>query len=75
MFERLSAQRLIALFVAACALFNFPLLMLWNVDTTVWGVALFPLALFMLWTMLIAGLAWLLEHARADDHEAPETPP
>jgi len=72
MFERLSAQRLIALFVAACALFNFPLLMLWNVHTTVWGVALFPLALFILWTLLIAALAWLLEHARADDGEAPE---
>lgn len=66
MFERLSAQRLIALFVAACALFNYPLLLLWNVDATVFGVALFPLALFLIWAGLIAALAWLLEHAQAD---------
>jgi len=75
MFERLSAQRLIALFVAACALFNFPLLMLWNLNVTVWGVALFPLALFLIWALLICALAWLLESASADgtdDVEAKE---
>lgn len=73
MFERLSAQRLIALFVAACALFNFPLLMLWNLDLMVWGVALFPLALFLIWAVLIAALAWLLEHASTRGADEVET--
>ena len=40
-----------------------PLLALWNLDTTVFGLPLFPSALFALWGLLIAALAWLLEHS------------
>lgn len=73
MFERMSAQRLIALFAVACALFNFPLLTLWSADQMILGLALFPLALFLLWGGLIAALAWLLEHAHSDEIDSVET--
>ena len=35
---------------------------LWDANVTVFGVPLFPAALFTLWAMLIAVLAWLMEH-------------
>lgn len=56
-------QRLIALFGAACLLFNFPLLALWNRKAVVFGVPLFPVALFTVWAVLIGLLAWIVERA------------
>ncbi len=56
-------QRLTGLFVLALVLFNFPLLALWDRDATVLGLPLFPLALFIVWALLIAALAWLMETA------------
>jgi hypothetical protein len=61
MLERLRVQRLLALFCAALALFNFPLLALWDRDLTVFGLPLFPAALFGIWALLIAALAVILE--------------
>ncbi|HMZ87560.1 MAG TPA: hypothetical protein PK343_12740 [Giesbergeria sp.] len=61
MLKGLGSQRLVALFVGGWVLFNFPLLGLWDRDATVWGIPLFPLALFLLWGGLIAMLAWLME--------------
>lgn len=63
MFKGIGAQRLVALFVGGCLLFNFPLLSLWDRDTTLLGVPLFPAALFILWALLIANIAWLMEHS------------
>lgn len=62
-------QRLVALFVLALALLNFPLLALWDHELTLAGLPLFPAALFALWAALIAALAWLLERGgdAADD--------
>ena len=57
----LSSQRLVALFAAALLLFNFPLLALWDHDLLVWGLPLFPTALFIIWALLIAALAVLME--------------
>ncbi len=62
MLKRLGTQRLVALFFGALMALNYPLLALWNVDATVGGLPLFPVALFGLWTALIGLLAWLLEH-------------
>lgn len=39
---RLGQQRLLALFAAGLLAFNFPLLALWDVDATLWGLPLFP---------------------------------
>jgi hypothetical protein len=65
MFEGLVAQRLAALFVAALLLLNFPLLALWDHDLRVWGLPLFPLALFGIWAALILGVAWIVERGGA----------
>lgn len=54
-------QRLGGLFALALLLFNFPLLSLWDREATLWGVPLFPAALFLIWGLLIAALAWLME--------------
>ncbi len=63
MHRSLGRQRLIALFVGGWLLLNFPLLALWDQDATLFGLPLFPAALFMLWAALIAMLAWLMESA------------
>jgi hypothetical protein len=60
---RLLHQRLAGLFAAALLLFNFPLLTLWDREALVFGVPLFPLALFVVWGLLFAVLAWLMETA------------
>jgi hypothetical protein len=59
---RLGQQRLLALFAAGLLAFNFPLLALWDVDATLWGLPLFPAALFVIWTLLIAALGVISEH-------------
>lgn len=64
MFQGLDAQRLVALFVAGLALFNFPLLALWDHDAQLWGLPLFPTALFLIWGALIAALAWVMERGQ-----------
>ena len=63
MHQTLLSQRLIALFFTGLDLFNFPLIALWDKDVTLWGIPLFPLALFLLWAVLIALLAWVSESA------------
>ena len=54
MHDRLNAQRLIALFAAGWLLFDYPLLGLWDRDATLLGIPIFPLALFVVWGLLIA---------------------
>ncbi|MBX9611310.1 MAG: hypothetical protein K2X51_06775 [Burkholderiales bacterium] len=66
MFKGLNAQRLVALFAGGWLLFNFPLLALWDRDATVFGVPLFPAALFLLWAALIVVMAWLMERSPPD---------
>jgi hypothetical protein len=61
MHKGLGRQRLVALFVAGGLLLNFPLLALWDRDAVVWGLPLFPAALFVLWGLLIAALGWIAE--------------
>jgi hypothetical protein len=41
--------------------FNFPLLGLWDRNLTWLGVPAFPAAIFVLWFVLIAAMAWLME--------------
>lgn len=57
----MTTQRLLALFAAGVALLNFPLLALWNHETRLWGIPLFPLGLFAVWAVLIALLALVME--------------
>ena len=67
MTEGLTSQRLVALFGCGWVLLNFPLLGLWDVDTTVLGVPLLPAALMALWALLIAAVTWLMERQHAAD--------
>ena len=61
MFKGLRSQRLLALFGAGVLLFNFPLLALWDRDALLFGVPLFPAALFIIWALLIGLLALIVE--------------
>lgn len=56
-------QRLIGLFALALLLFNFPLLAMWDREALLFDVPLFPAALFIIWGLLIAALAALMERA------------
>jgi hypothetical protein len=59
--RRLAQQRLLALFVAGMLALNFPLLVLWDREVTVAGLPLFPVALLLIWAVLIGALAVLVE--------------
>jgi hypothetical protein len=61
MFKEPDSQRLAPCLVCGWLALNFPLLGLWDVDATWWGVPVFPAALFALWALLIAVVAWLVE--------------
>jgi hypothetical protein len=57
-------QLLLALCGAGLALFNFPLLIVWDQPVTVFGLPLLPVALFAIWVALIMALAWTSERRR-----------
>ncbi len=57
----LGRQRLLALFAVGTLLLNMPLLALWDRDVLVFGLPLFPTALFGIWAFLIVGIGWLTE--------------
>jgi hypothetical protein len=52
---------LLALWGAGLVLFNFPMLIVWDRDITVFGLPLLPVALFAIWAALIGLLAWASE--------------
>ena len=55
------APVLVALCALGVALWNFPLLIVWDLDATVFGLPTLPVALFAIWAGLIAALAWVSE--------------
>lgn len=61
------AQRLAALFAVGWLVMNFPLLGLWDREATVFGLPLFPFALFALWLGLIVVLARWMEQRGGDE--------
>ena len=46
-------KRLIGLFLMGCALFNYPLLALFNLKTMIWGMPLLFFYVFAAWALLI----------------------
>lgn len=60
-------QVLVALCAAGVALFNFPLLIVWDQPATVLGLPLLPVALFAIWAGLIAALAFVNERGGGHD--------
>ena len=57
-------QRLIALFVFGCLLFNYPVLSLFNVPAEAFGVPVLYAYIFAAWTLLIALMALAAESRR-----------
>jgi len=55
------SQRLLGVFALGWLLLNVPLLTLWDLPVTLWGLPLMPLALFSGWALLIALAAWIAE--------------
>ena len=54
-------QRMIALCMLGCVLFNFPILALFNVPSTLFGVPILYAYIFLAWALLIALMAWVAE--------------
>lgn len=59
--ERPKPTVLVALAALGTALWNFPMLAVWDSGGTVLGLPALPLALFGVWAGLIAALAWVSE--------------
>jgi len=59
--SRLTSQRLVAIFLFGCALFNYPLLFLFDRGITVFGVPLLFIYIFLVWGGLIVMMAWTIE--------------
>ncbi|RJG08666.1 MULTISPECIES: hypothetical protein [Pseudomonas] len=57
----IKAQRLVALFLLGAALFNYPLLALFNRTGLVWGVPVLYAYVFAAWLLLIMLLALVIE--------------
>ena len=53
----INGQRLIAVFLLGCLLFNYPLLYLFNIDRDLFGIPLLFLYMFAAWGLLIALIA------------------
>ena len=54
-------QRMVALCMLGCVLFNFPVMALFNVPGTLLGVPLLYAYIFIAWALLIALMAWVVE--------------
>ena len=67
-----NTQVLLALFAAGMVLLNFPLLIVFDRDTTILDLPLLPVALFAIWALLIGLLAWAIER-RPPDRRSPPT--
>ena len=57
-------QRLIALFIFGCLLFNYPVLSLFNLPADVFGVPVLYAYLFTAWALLVALMAYVVEARR-----------
>ena len=53
--------RLLCLFLLGMLVFNYPLLAIFNVNATVYGVPLLYAYLFFAWALLIGLVAWVVE--------------
>ena len=54
-------QQLAGLFLLGCLLFNYPLLAIFNVPVTLFGVPMLYAYLFLAWALIIALVAVVVE--------------
>ena len=57
-------QRFVALCMFGILLFNYPILALFNVSATLFGVPVLYAYMFSAWATLIALMAWIAESGR-----------
>jgi hypothetical protein len=57
----ITRQRLAAVFLLGCALFNYPLLSLFNKPGAIFDIPLLYIYLFAVWAVLIALMAYVIE--------------
>lgn len=57
----LTGQRLVAVFLAGCLLFNYPVLSLFDRPVELFGLPLLFVYLFAAWAGLIGLMAWVIE--------------
>jgi hypothetical protein len=62
--DEAKAQRLVALFILGCLLFNYPILSLFNVAATAFGVPVLYAYIFAAWALLVALMAYVVEVRR-----------
>ena len=58
---KLKSQRLVALCMLGVVLFNYPMLAVFNVDATVFGIPVLYAYIFTAWSLLIACMAYVIE--------------
>ncbi len=62
--QRVRVQRLVALFLLGCLLFNYPLLALFSTNGTVLGIPLLYIYIFTAWISIIGLVALVVERRR-----------
>jgi len=62
--DEAKGQRLVALFILGCLLFNYPVLSLFNVASDAFGVPLLYAFIFAAWAVLVALMAFAVESRR-----------
>ncbi len=59
-----TGQRLAALFLLGCVLFNYPLIALFNQPLRLFGIPLLYLYVFVAWALLIGLMALVIERRK-----------
>ena len=62
--SRLTTQRLAALFLLGCLLFNYPVLALFNKATLVFGIPVLVAYIFLAWLSFIGLIALVIERRK-----------
>jgi hypothetical protein len=60
----ITGQRLVAVFLLGCVLFNYPLLSLFNKPWEIFDVPLLYIYIFGAWALLIGVMAYVIETRR-----------
>ena len=61
MHDNLGQQRLVAVFLAAVLLFNYPVGAIFDRPDTVFGVPVLYVYMFAAWAAVIAAITWIVE--------------
>lgn len=60
----ITGQRLVAVFLLGCVLFNYPIIALFNRAGEVFDIPLLYFFLFSAWALLIGLMAWAIERGK-----------